>query len=144
MLEQAVIYPTEKLTHYPHMFPKDIEIWERFLSKHAAEYTGFIYDWKVGSGTEPVDGMREPYTSMQSTLSKYRVDVIGVRPGGIDLIEVKPMAATSAVGQIISYIKLFVKEHNPDYKIRPVIVTDYERPDIRALASDFGVKYYIV
>lgn len=144
MLAGAKMYPPVKMMRYPHMFPKDIEIWERFLEKYATEYDGFIYDWKVGSGTEPVPELREPYATMQTTLSKYRVDVIGVKAGRYELIETKPNAGPSAVGQIISYRNLFVKDYQGQREVVPVIVTDFERPDIREVASDMGVKYYIV
>lgn len=144
MLVGAKMFPPVKMMRYPHMFPKDIEIWERFLEKYAADYSGFIYDWKVGSGTEPLPELNEPYASMQKTLSKYRVDVIGVKDGFYELIETKPQAGPSAVGQIISYRNLFLKDYGGHREVVPVIVTDYERPDIRQVASDMGVKYIII
>lgn len=140
----AVMMPPTRQPRYPHMFPNDIGIWERFIDKHGSEFLGFLYDVKVGSGTEPVSDLQEPYSSMQATLSKYRVDVIGIKAGRFEVIEVKPSAGTSAIGQVISYLKLFVKDYQPNAKVIGAIVTDFERPDMRELCMEHGLKYYIL
>lgn len=144
--EEEIVFtmtPPTRLAHYPHMFPGDIEIWEHFIDKHGSDYVGFCYDVKVGDGTEPIDELTEPYANMQKVLSKYRIDVVGIKTDAIEVIEVKPMAATNALGQVMSYIKLFVKDYEPNLPVVGHIVTDYERPNVRELAEHFGMKYTI-
>lgn len=143
-MQNIEILPPTKLRIYPHMFPHDIAIWERFLAKYAHEYDGFAYDTKVGSGTRPAAGTPENFRRMQSELSKYRIDAIGMKPGLIEIMEVKPRAAASALGQVVTYINLFVKEHAPNSRVVGAIVTDTEMPDMRDLTSDYGFNYYIV
>ena len=137
-------FPPTKLRRYPHMFALDIAIWERFLDRHASSWDGFSYDVKVGSGTEPTENLREPYRRMQEILSKYRIDIVGVRAGEIFIIEVKPDAGTIALGQLETYIPLYIRDHKPTTNVRGAIVTDRELPDVSELMDMKGHELYIV
>lgn len=137
-------YPPDLLLRYPHMFPLDIAIWERFIVAHAANYRGFDYDVKVGSGTKPVGSVGANYANMQRELSRYRIDVVAHRDNLIEVLEVKPNASASALGQVITYVNLFVKDYPKDIRVVGGIVTDREMPDIRALTVEMGMTYYIV
>lgn len=143
-MAQQPRFGNEKLFRYPHMFPLDIAIWERFLDLHGSEFAGFDYDVKVGSGTEPPAGTGDNYARMQAILSKYRIDVVGHKPGEIWIIEVKPEAGTVAIGQIEAYTRLFKRDYNPSEKITGCIVTDRALPDMEHLTKEMGVEYYIV
>ncbi len=134
----------ELIKRYPHMFPLDIEIWERFLSHYSDDYSGFSYDVKVGTGVPVREGTPENYARMQEILSKYRIDAIGTRSSGIDIIEVKPEAGTIAIGQVVTYTSLYRRDLSPTLPIRGVIVTNRELPDMRYLTDSFGFGYYIV
>lgn len=126
------------------MFPLDIAIWERFLDKYAEQYTGFDYDIKVGTGAPIEPGLASNYAHMIGTLSKYRIDCVGHSNSSIDIIEVKPAASTTAIGQLVMYTKLFMEDFSPDLKVRGVIVTDREMPDMKLLTEHLGFGYYIV
>ena len=137
-------FPAEALFKYPHMFPLDIKIWERFLVDHGPEYISISYDVKAGSGVPIPDGTPENYARMQEILSKYRIDAIGFRNSQIDIIEVKPDAGTIAIGQIVTYVTLYKRDFAPTLPVRGVIVTNRELPDIRYLTETQGFDYYIV
>lgn len=137
-------FAAEKLRKYPHMFPHDIDIWERFLEIYASEYTGFDYDVKVGTGVPAEEGTPENYARMQNILSKYRIDCVGYKASQIEIIEVKPEASTVAIGQIMTYVNLFKRDFSPTLPVVGVIVTDHEIPDIRHLTTEFKMDYYVV
>lgn len=137
-------YPNTQLTKYPHFFPLDIPIWERFLSAHGDDFLGFDYDVKVGSGTEPVEGLGDKYARMQSILSKYRIDAVGHRTDAIVIIEVKPDAGTIAIGQIELYTELYRRDFAPSLPIIGAIVTDRELPDMASFTAAKRYEYYIV
>lgn len=137
-------YSTDKLIKYPHFFPRDIAIWERFLSSFGTNFRGFDYDIKVGSGTEPNTKLSPEYLRMQEILSKYRIDAVGYDDSHIYIIEVKPAAGTIALGQIELYTRLYKRDYNPDRKIVGMIVTDYELPDMREVLKKKGIKYYVL
>ena len=137
-------FPPDKLTKYPHMFPLDIPIWERFIDRFGADFSGFDYDVKVGSGTKPVKGLGPKYARMQAILSKYRIDVVGFRSDSIWVIEVKPEAGTVALGQIDLYTSLYKRDFTPSLNVVGVIVTDRELPDIKEFAKAKRYKYFTI
>lgn len=137
-------YPNTKLRKYPHMFPLDIPIWERFLDLHGSDFLGFDYDVKVGSGTEPIEGLGDIYARMQSILSKYRIDVVGYTDTDIWIFETKPEAGTVAVGQIVTYTNLYKRDLHPTLPIIGAIVTDRKLPDMDYLTKDNKIAYYVV
>jgi len=130
--------------HYPHMFPRDIDIWNKFLETFGNNYNSFDYDVKVGSGSEPHQNAPEIYVRMIGILSKYRIDAVGYDGTYIYIMEVKPNAAMSAIGQVMGYVKLFERDFSPTLPLKGVIVTNRERPDMRELTSELGFDYYIV
>ncbi len=139
-----VKFPPELLFKYPHMFPLDIAIWERFLVSYGADYANFSYDVKVGSGSPVAPGTPDNYARMQEILSKYRIDAVGFRSNNIDIIEVKPDAGTIAIGQVVTYVALYKRDLKPSLTIRGVIVTNRELPDMKNLTKQLDFGYYIV
>jgi len=137
-------YGTDKLTKYPHMFPLDIAIWERYLDSHGDDFLSFDYDVKVGSGTEPIRDIGSEYERMQRILSKYRIDVVGYRSNAIWIIETKPEAGTVAIGQIEAYTRLYKRDMSPKLQVVGCIITDRKLPDMDYLTSARNIKYYIV
>ena len=137
-------FPPDKLAKYPHFFPLDIPIWERFIDSFGAGFSGFNYDVKVGSGTKPVKGLGAKYRRMQRILSKYRIDAVGFRGDAVVIIEVKPDAGTIAIGQIELYTELYERDFKPGRRVVGAIVTDRELPDIRDFAEARQYEYYLV
>lgn len=137
-------FPAEKLTKYPHMFPEDIAIWERFLEDFAKDYIGFDYDTKVGQGTQPLRYTPPKYGRMQDILSKYRIDVVGYKTSLIEIIEVKPMASSSAIGQVTTYVELYKRDFSPSLPVKGAIVTDWYIDDIDDLTNKLGIDYYVL
>jgi len=134
----------ELLQKFPHMFPLDIAIWERFLAANAEAFDGFNYDVKVGSGTKDIEARDDAFAKMQEILSKYRIDAVGMKGEDLYIIEVKPRATTQGLGQAFIYAKLYERDFSPKGKIIPVLVTDYEMPDVRYLTRILEIDYYVV
>lgn len=133
-----------KLRKYPHMFPEDIAIWERFLEDFASTYKGFDYDVKVGTGIPPHRYITPNYNHMTDILSKYRIDAVGYKDSLIEIIEVKPMASTTAIGQVVTYLELYKRDFNPSLPVKGVIVTDWYIEDIDDLTNRLGIDYYVL
>ena len=133
-----------KLRKYPHMFPEDIGIWERFLDEFAGNYTGFDYDVKVAYGAEEDPADPPNYKRMKEILSKFRIDVVGYKTDRIEIIEVKPEASTVAVGQIKTYVELYKRDFLPALPVRGVIITDNPVEDIYYLTNPLDFDYYVI
>ncbi len=133
-----------ELRRFPHMFPLDIAIWKRFLKKFDANYNSFKYDIKVGEGRPPLKHWDKATKRMQEILTKKRIDAVGFGPSFVDVIEVKPSAGPSALGQIITYTALFKNTFDTDLPVRPVIVTDTPEPDMVRLTDELGIILVVV
>jgi len=137
-------YSYQKLEKYPHMFPLDIAIWERFISDYPDFFNHVDYDVKVGSGSQVNSVLSKNYQHMQEILSKYRIDVVGYTTEEIYIIEVKPEAGTIAIGQVITYRTLYQRDFLPQNKVRGMIVSDRLLPDMTQVAGENDIIIKIV
>lgn len=129
---------------YPHMKPRDKEIWDRFIAKHPDAYLECQYDFHVGDPPPFNTLMDDDEDLNQDALYRLKIDVIGHKPDQVDIIEVKPDAGPSTIGQVKGYKALFVRDEQPGGKVGMVIVTDKERPNMAYLCKVEGVRLVIV
>lgn len=132
------------MAKYPHMLSEDVAIWERFLVRFPETYDSFSYDVHVGEGLRDQDGVAEEVKFASMELIYKRIDVVGMVGSEVHIIEVKPDAGLSAVGQVMCYEALFERDFKPTGGIRKVIVTDRMWPDHEFLFKKFGILYYVV
>lgn len=92
---------------YPGMFLPEQEVWRAWLTKHQQYYESFEYNVRVGPGEDPGPtydkAMREGW--IKNTQS--RIDVVGYKRIGREIIEVKVRAASDVIGQIQTYLHLY-------------------------------------
>lgn len=139
-----VWYDLEKLRKYPHMLARDVALWERFIDRHPDYYQEVAYDVKVGKGVELPPDYPGNIKTDALALTRKRIDVVGIRPEGVDVIEVKPLAGLSAIGQVVSYRILFELEQGDGRAIRAVILTDRKDPDYDILCGVLGIKVILI
>ena len=132
--------PTRRLK-YPHMFPLDIETWERFLDKYETLYDTFVYDCRVGKKTKVYPHWKECYKRNAQELSQLRIDVLGFKEDTIDIIEVKPRFSSSAIGQILCYTECFIRDFNPEQSVRSVVVAAEVDPNLQPLLERFKIVF---
>lgn len=133
--------PPERRHKYPHMFPRDIESWERFLDKYASLYKTFVYDARVGRKTWVPKHWGTKYKEGAKNLSQLRIDVLGFREKTIDVIEVKPRFSMAAIGQVLTYVEHFKKDFKPRMAVRPVVVAGDIDPNLQPLIERFKIAY---
>ena len=129
----------KKQLKYPHLGPEDTAIWSRFIEKNPDYYLEVDYDVKVGEGRDYSDLPKDVYSEDLKYLSKKRIDVVALRDNEIHVIEVKPSAGLSAIGQALGLANLYRVESPADKRIVPVIITDQLLPDMEALCLKMGV-----
>lgn len=134
----------KKLYKYPHMKPRDIAIWERHLEKYPDAYDGVLYDLNVGEGAKIPKETPENVAKSYTVLTQRKIDVVGYKAGRVDIIEVKPEASASTIGQVLGYIELYKNYVDPESDPTPVIVTDTLMPDMPLLCARQGVRLVIV
>ena len=138
------LFPPDYRGKYPHMFPHDVAVWERFLDKFGGLYEGFYYDIMCGEECKQVPRWEEKYRRDAIILSKLRIDAVGVRGNTLDIIEVKPRGNMAAVGQLLTYMEQYQKEYNPSQSLRAVLVCGEIDPNVLPLAEKNHIVYIVV
>ena len=127
---------------YPHLLDPDIDIWEEFLAAFGSDYSHFDYDVRVGVGRDPGQIVIPKYRKLGIDLSKRRIDAVGFRSSGIDIIEITRYADLKALGQLMTYPDLYRKTFVRAEKLRPVLVCREIAPDLdSAIAKNHIITY---
>ena len=135
--------PYEKLLRYPHLRTEESKIWDRFIEKKPKFFTEVIYDARVGEGRKYPETEMPQIKEAMEYLSKKRIDVIGLIGDDVYVIEIRPKANLSAVGNALGLAELF-RDVAPVYKIvMPAIITDETLPDMPELCRRMGVKLFL-
>ncbi len=138
------VFKYEKGYWYPHMKPRDVEIWERFIAKFPDAYKSCRYDFAVGDTPPFSTDMDHGNGANMDELYKLKIDVVAQDDIGLDIIEIKPSAGASTIGQVKGYKALFIRDENPSENVGMCIITDEEKPNMRYLCELEGVKLYVV
>ena len=129
-------FPYKKLHKYPHLLAEDVVLWNRFIEQHPNRFDYCDYDVHVGDGTKLPDDYEPNYKKMAKELSQFRIDAVGWKGNLPTIIEIKPRASTTAIGQIIVYRTLFKKDFPQYPSINSMIITDWEHEEIFSIAFE--------
>jgi hypothetical protein len=129
---------------YPHMLPAESEIWDKFLSQRSPPFIALEYDVHVGDTPEPPPTLPDYLVGMFKSVYSKRIDVVAHDPDVIYVIEVKPRAGLSALGQCIAYKYLYERDYKPVKPVQMRIVCEREEPNIREIAKTQGVYIWMV
>lgn len=125
------------------MMPQDVAIWERFIDQNVNFFDSVDYDVTVGS-TPQFDTIVNPATGGDAArLYQRKIDVVGYKDNDVYIIEVKPNAGASALGQIQSYATLYKYFRDLNIKTIPTILTDRMTTDMALLSHEFKIKILI-
>ncbi len=137
-------FPPRKFGNYPNMARRDAVIWERFLDTFGADFAAFSYNVALG-GQEPTGGdLTDEERQGWKYVTSVKIDAVGWKPDETWVIEVKPNAGLSAIGQALGYTLLGERDGLTDLPIIPVVVTDNSSPDVIYVAQQLGVDVIIL
>jgi hypothetical protein len=102
------------------------------------------YDLHVGYGMPLDPEWSESIQKMVQTVTRKRIDVVVVVPGATYLVEIKPRAGMSALGQLVAYKQLFLSEHKPSGELRLACVCERVEPDLDRVFRQNGIELYVV
>lgn len=130
--------------NYPHMARRDAPLWEQFLQSQGANFTGVAYDVALG-GVVPTGANEEDETVIGWRYSTaVKIDAVLFTPSEVWIVEVKPNASLSAIGQVLGYMLLAEREPFTDLPMIPTIITDNLGSDIRYVADQLNVQVIVV
>lgn len=122
----------------------DTAIWEKFIEKYPKAYNNCQYDFHIGDAPPFNTLMDDGEDLNQDKLYRLRIDVVGILNGNEDIIEIKPNASVSTIGQVQSYKDLFIRDEWNAGKVQAVIITDKLMPNMEYLCKKADVKLIIV
>ena len=125
--------------HYPHMLHEDNSVWTKFLQTDAQRLKEVWYDVKVGLPVFLPVGASDIERRIAAGVTRKRIDVVCHVAGGYWVVEIKPRASMLAVGQVISYVRMFNLEYAPGGQVIPVIVCDSFDEDLVDEFDELGV-----
>ena len=132
--QKAIVRP-----HYRHMMREDTEVWTKFLLSGFVEIKEVWYDVRVGRSVLVGGVPDDVINRIAAGLTRKRIDVVAAVGGGLWVIEVKPYANMYAVGQIITYARLFAQEYVSPGQVIPVILCDDYDEDLLEEFDELGV-----
>lgn len=132
--QQPIIMPT-----YPHFLAGDTEVWTKYLRNPVVPIKELWYDVHVGRAVDLLAESDEIDRRIAAGVSRKRIDVVARVGNGFWIIEVKPVAGLSALGQIIIYTRLFAREFPVTGEIVPVIVSDEIDQDVLPEIDSLGI-----
>jgi hypothetical protein len=138
------VFKYEKKASYPHMSAADTAIWERFIQKNPDAYDSVQYDFHVGEAP----GFNTLYDDgsdlNQDKLYRLRIDVVARHGSSVDIVEIKPKAGPSSLGQLRGYATLYSRDEEPLGDVNRVLITDTEMPNMDYLCKADGVTLIVV
>jgi len=137
----ALIEPKIK---YPHMLPYEAELWDRFLRVRTPLFVSIEYDVHVGDAPEPSPTLPDYLRGMFQSVYKHRIDAVAHDPDRIYVIEVKPRAGLSALGQVLAYKFLYERDYKPAKPVEMRIVCERKEMNIDEIAAQQNVYIWQV
>ncbi|MBA7635001.1 hypothetical protein ES703_42601 [subsurface metagenome] len=129
---------------FTHLLPLERPIWARYLASTTEEFLSLVYDLHLGEGA-PVDpAWSEGTAAIVAAVSRKRVDVVGETADSIIIFEVKPRAGMGAMGQLLTYRELYLREARPTKPIRMMVVCERVEPDVPRVYGQYGIEIAIV
>ena len=129
---------------FVHMGESDKAIWIRYLMQGGNAMAPFEYDLRVGDGVDMGPGANSFEVKAAYALTTKRIDVIARQGSTIVIIEVKLRAGLGAIGQLIGYRDLFMKQFPDSTSVEMLLVTDRLQPDMVPLLVQNNIRYYEV
>ena len=131
------------MSHYPHMLSEDVTVWSKFLAGITTQIKEVWYDVHVGRGVLLHVDADEMLQRIARGVTRKRIDAVCHVGGGYWVVEVKPVANMYALGQALSYARLFAKEYVVDGEIWPIVVCDKLDEDLLDEFDELGVGVFV-
>ncbi len=141
-MQQSVEYG--KRYWYDHMAVGDRPIWERFMERYPDMFTSVMYDVPVGNVPEHANESIVAEGADMSALYKRRIDVVGETADHFWVVEVKPRAGSSTIGQVLGYEHLFIRDWKPEKPVNVLVVCEQTDSDTLEFADTQGVLVMVV
>lgn len=129
---------------YPHMLPEDYPIWEKYISQHEHEFERLYYNVRVGGQVIDDPNISPEMLKMWYSVNAKRIDVLAEKEDEVWIIEVTSRPGLRAVGQLATYLVLWLEDMKPAKPAKTVLVCERLDPDIERTLPVYGMQAYTV
>jgi hypothetical protein len=126
------------------LLPLERRIWERFRSAPPWPIDSERFSVRLGEGQIIPPGTPDWLARDIKALTQKRADVIVQSGLTTWIIEIKPRAGFSALGQLLGYGLLYVAEYDPPRPPNLAVVAETTQPDLAAALGNFSIQLYLV
>lgn len=125
---------------FVHMGPGDTRVWQAALEHGLFPADRFEYDVRFGGLTPAGPATGDVQAGMWENLIKKRVDVVAWRGKQPWIVEVKPVASFSALGQCLGY-GWMAKAERPELRsVRLAVVCAICDRDLKPVFEAYGIS----
>lgn len=127
-----------------HMRTGEITLFRRFEDMDPLASPRYDFDVHLGNGM-PLDPSWPPWLqAMARRLTQKRVDVVAHTKEAVWILEIKPRAGPSAVGQLMVYLSLYVHQFPSRTPVVVGIIADRNSYDMFAVYEALGIRLFLV
>ena len=136
----AQFYKDQRLIHMSQM---EAYLWTKFLEQYGGNYDSYEYDVHIEKPITIPKGFEDQYKKMAIALSSLRIDVVMQDKNNIYIVEVRPEAKQSVIGNLIMYRFLYMMQMKPRKQVKMIIITDKYDPAVELTARAIQMNYFI-
>jgi hypothetical protein len=133
-----------KRSSYPHMMPEDHVVWSRFLEQKVGLVQRVWYDVHVGEAVEVPNDLPPEMLAVSRAVTRKRIDAVCIMGGVYYVCEVKPWGGYVALGQVLVYWDLFIKEFPRASPTIGAVVCATADPDCLDAFGEQGIDVFVV
>lgn len=122
------------------MRPRDVEIWERFITKNPDFFQSVDYDVLVGKGAPFRTTLDNLEGQDVGAIYNLKIDVVGYKPGEIWVVEIGPNKGVPGVSMVSAYDEHYREKFKPTDKVIAALLTDRLTPDMVFLGKKWEVE----
>ncbi|MBA7590067.1 hypothetical protein ES708_32169 [subsurface metagenome] len=127
-----------------HMRPGEISLFRRFESLDPLAPAEYDFDLHLCRGM-PLDPSWPGWLQLMATrLTQKRVDVVAYTKTATWILEIKILAGPSAVGQLVTYLSLFVHHRSGPLPVSVGIIADRNSYDMFQVCETPGISLFLV
>lgn len=133
----------DRLT-FPGMLPREILIFKNWLKLYETLYDRFDYNMRIGAGQDPGPTWPDYVRQCAIVNSQLRLDAVAWKGAQPTLIEVKDRAGASALGQLLTYEAVWLRDFPNGPAPALILVTNRIQLNMGPLITKAGVTLAMV
>ena len=127
--------------NYAGMLHEDYPVWERWLDKNEGWFNEIYYNVRIGGPDfkNTKLSLDPEYAKIWYDLNAKRIDALGVTDNEVWIIEVTSRPGLRAIGQLATYLALWMDDPVIKKLPRAVLIADFLDPDLAKMLKYYGM-----